>query len=200
MKYRICIICEGYEETDYLNTLNNLGVFHKDYNLTIINAKGIARIYSRYYDKYASGSYHLVLVYCDTDKNYKELKTKINNIHNNKIADEIVFFANPCTMQIMLSHFDKVTLKKASKKINQDKIEKLTGIKNYDATETERKALMKEIKRSNYLKMKENLKDVSTSDFETPSTNFLSLLNHLENEDDTWIKEINEALIKSNDN
>ena len=64
--------------------------------------------------------YSLVLVFCDTDKSpyskYKEIKKQINEIHGNDVADDIVIFGNPCTMQIILSHFAKIKLKSQSNK------------------------------------------------------------------------------------
>lgn len=82
---RICIICEGAEETEYINALLNKKVFSDIYNFTEpINAKSTNNIYSRYVDKFQSNSYDLVLIFCDTDKKpnekYKELKSNIVKI------------------------------------------------------------------------------------------------------------------------
>lgn len=46
------------------------------------------------------------------------------------MADDIVIFGNPCTMQIMLSHFAEVKLTSQSKSVNDEYIEKLVGIQN----------------------------------------------------------------------
>ena len=90
---RICIICEGAEERDYINTLLNKKVFSDKYNFTEpINAKSINNIYYRYTDKYQSNSYDLVLIFCDTDKDpsekYRKIKKKINDFHVIDIADD----------------------------------------------------------------------------------------------------------------
>lgn len=117
---RICIICEGDEEKDYINALLNKKVFSNIYNFAEpINAKSINNIFPRYVDRYQSNSYDLVLIFCDTDKGpskkYKEIKKAINDFHSNSVADDIVIFGNPCTMQIILSHFAEIKLTSQSK-------------------------------------------------------------------------------------
>ena len=196
---RICIICEGDEERDYINTLLNKKVFFFFYSFAEpINAKSINNIYNRYTDKYQSNSYDLVLVFCDTDKGpsekYKEIKQKINDFHGVDIADDIIIFGNPCTMQIILSHFAEIKLTSQSKHVNAKYIEELTGIKGYNATDTQRKDLFSKIKRNNYEVMKENIKKLSTNDEDISSTNFLKFIENFENDDDRWIDEINSKL------
>lgn len=196
---RICIICEGDEEKDYINTLLSKRVFSDKYSFTEpINAKSINNIYNRYTDKYQSNSYDLVLIFCDTDKGpsekYKEIKQKINDFHGVDIANDIIIFGNPCTMQIILSHFAELKLTSQSKHVNAKYIEELTGIKRYDATDAQRKDLFSQIKRSNYDAMKENIKKLSTNDEDISSTNFLKFIENFESEDDSWIDEINSKL------
>jgi len=196
---RICIICEGDEEKDYMNALINKNVFsNKYYFVEPINAKSINNIFNRYTDKYQSNSYDLVLVFCDTDKEpsikYKAIKQKINEFHGADVADDLIIFGNPCTMQIILSHFAEIRLTSQSKSINAKHIEKLTGITNYKATEEQRKELFGKIKRDNYEKMKENVKKLSTNDEETSSTNILKFIERFESDDESWIDKINNKL------
>lgn len=196
---RICIICEGDEERDYINALLNKKVISDRYSFAEpINAKSINNVYNRYTDKYQSNSYDLVLVFCDTDKRpsekYKEIKQKINDFHGVDIADDIIIFGNPCTMQIILSHFAEIKLTSQSKHVNAKYIEELTGIKRYNATDTQRKDLFSKIKRNNYEIMKENIKKLSTNDEDISSTNFLKFIENFENYDDSWIDEINSKL------
>lgn len=196
---RICIICEGYEEYDYLSALINKNVFQDKYDIKLINAKSINNLFIRYIEKYQSDSYHLILIFCDTDKlsatPYKELKRKINKFHNNlTVANSVIIFGNPCTMQIILSHFAKVSLKSSSKNVNKTLIESLTGIKNYKAEENQRKELMNKITQKNYKIMKENLTDISQDDNNIPSTNFLEFTSYFESETTNWINTINEKL------
>lgn len=149
-------------------------------------------------DKYQSNSYDLVLVFCDTDKGpsdkYKEIKQKINEFHGNAVSDDIVIFGNPCTMQIILSHFAKIKLTSQSKAVNAKHIEQLTGVINYKATEEQRKELFSKIKRDNYETMKENVSKLSTNDEDTSSTNILKFIEKFENDNDRWIDEINNRL------
>ena len=103
MKNRICIICEGYEEKEYFDRLVELNVFSNVYDFITVNVKSINNIFRRYQEKYQSNSYHLVLIFCDTDKisksKYIELKDKINKFHGNFVSDKIIMFGNPSTMQ-----------------------------------------------------------------------------------------------------
>lgn len=195
---KICIICEGFEELEYIETLNKKAVFSSKYDFVLINAKSINTIFARYQQKYQSDSYSIVLVFCDTDKypseRYLELKRKINEFHDVDVADDIVIFGNSCTMQIMLSHFAKVKLTSQSKSVNGEYIEKLVGITNYKATEEQRKEFFSKIKRENYEVMKENIARLSTNDEEISSTNFLKFVKCFESEDESWIEEINRKL------
>ncbi len=196
--HSICILCEGYEEYDYLTKLINLNIFHPTYLNDLINVKSINNLYPRYIEKFTQNSYHLVIIFCDTDKPsmpaYKTLKENINAFHNISISNQIVFFGNPCTMQIILSHFKAIKLKNPSKKHNSKLIEKLTLIKDYKATNDQRKKLFQLINRDNYKQMKKTLQLISTNDKDIPSTNFLILLTNLENKDSKWIDEINNLL------
>lgn len=195
---KICVICEGFEEFEYIETLDKKSVFSPKYEFVLINAKSINTIFARYQQKYQSDSYSLVLVFCDTDKGpsnrYLELKRKINEFHDADVADDIVIFGNPCTMQIMLSHFEEVKLTSQSKSVNGEYIEKLVGISNYKATEEQRKEFFGKIKRENYEVMKENISRLPTNDEEISSTNFLKFVKCFESEDESWIEEINKKL------
>lgn len=195
----ICIICEGDEEEGYVNTLINKNIFSKKYNFTSpINAKSINNIYARYEDRYQSNSYDLVLIFCDTDrgpsKKYLEIKNQINEFHGNEVADDIIIFGNPCTMQIFLSHFGEIKLTSQSKAVNAKYIEELTGISNYKATAQQRDELFRLIKKDNYEQMKINVEKLSTNDNDTSSTNVLKFIKNFESDDDSWIDEINEKL------
>lgn len=45
---KICIICEGYEELDYIEALKNKAVFSNKYYFITVNAKSINTIIARY--------------------------------------------------------------------------------------------------------------------------------------------------------
>lgn len=202
--HTIAIVCEGQEEHDYMQKLIDKAVFNPNYKFKLINAKSVTNIYSRYTYLYQQDSYHIIFIFCDTDKKsksyYLELKDKIDKFHDNPLAHNIIIFGNPTTMQIILSHFGKVEIKSQSKKNNRDLIKELTGIENYDAHDDQRKELLDKINRRNYDTMKKNLSCISTDDSIKPSTNFLKLIWYLESEDDSWIKEINKNYIKEKEN
>ena len=47
-KHKICIICEGNEEYEYLNRLKNLKVWNEQYDISLVNAGGNGNIPARY--------------------------------------------------------------------------------------------------------------------------------------------------------
>jgi hypothetical protein len=195
---RICIICEGYEEEEYFKTLVGKAIFSPAYIFLLVNSKSINTISARYQEKYQSNSYDLVLVFCDTDKvpyiKYKELKKKINEFHGKNVADKIIIFGNPCTLQIILLHFDYIKLTSQSKNVNAKYIEKYTGIQNYKATQEQRKELFLKIKRDNYEIMKKNLESLSIDDKVVSSTNILYFFEKFESDEENFIDKINNKL------
>ena len=195
--HSIGILCEGYEEFDYLTCLKELRIFSNKYRIDLYNVKSLTSLYPRYTDMYNQNKYHLIIIFCDTERysqEYQQLKLKIDNFHNNTVSDKIIFYGSPNTMQIILSHFAQVKLEKANKAKNQNLIKELTNIPHYKASATQRTELMKKINRDNYQVMKNNLKNISNQDYEIPSTNFLELLNNLENDDTSWIDTIQKLL------
>lgn len=47
-KHRICVICEGNEEYEYLNRLKDLKVWKEKYDIVPVNAGGNGNIPARY--------------------------------------------------------------------------------------------------------------------------------------------------------
>ena len=91
--HKICIICEGNEEYEYLKRLTNLKVWNEQYDISLVNAGGNGNIPARYQDRYQNGADELVLVFCDTEKKpheqYEDIKRKINVFHGvNNAADK----------------------------------------------------------------------------------------------------------------
>lgn len=122
-KHKICIICEGNEEYEYLERLKALKVWNDQYDISLVNACGNGNIPARYQDRYQNGSYEVVLVFCDTDKKpyeqYEDIKRKINEFHGvDNAADEVVIFGNPCTMQIIVKHWADANLRSPAKLVN----------------------------------------------------------------------------------
>ena len=99
-------------------------------------------------------------------------------------------------MQIVLSHFAKVSLKTNNKSKNGKLIENLLGICDYRATEKQREQLMQNINESNYRTMKNNLVAISDDCKDVPSTNILDLFNNLEVYNKKWITSTNRAIEK----
>lgn len=198
-KHKICVICEGFEDYEYFKRLTELNIWSSEYDFRPINAKSASNIPARYQNELNNDNYEVILIFCDTDKSphreYENIKKKINNIHADGTAfDKIVIFANPCTMQIILSHFGDVELKNQGKKTNAETIKKFTGISDYDAHDEQVKELCGKIYQRTYRDMKERVAKINFP-YETPcSTNFIVYLDRFENDNADWIDEISREL------
>lgn len=199
-RHRVCVICEGLEDTEYFNRLLQLNVWRTDiYDFYPINAKSASNIFARYQDAYNNDAYEVILVFCDTDKapyrEYSLIKNKINGFHaKSGVTDKVVIFANPCTMQIVLSHFGDADLRNQGKKTNGRIIEELTGVANYDVHADQVKELCSKIFKRSYPEMRERVKEMDKGDEVSGSTNFIHFLDKFENEDVSWISDIKESL------
>lgn len=191
---KICVICEGHEEFDYFSKLIDCGMFHANYTFKLKNARSIDNIAAVYQNEFQNDNSDLIIIFCDTEvapfDQFRNLIKKIDKYHNKKIAKDIIFFANPCTMQIILSHFNSVHLTTNSKSKNAQLIKKLTGVEEYQAREMQRTTIIKKINSSNYPTMKANLSMVAREWNVVPSTNFIELLDKLEQADTSWVNKI----------
>jgi hypothetical protein len=97
-------------------------------------------------------------------------------------------------MQIILSQFGDVALKNQGKKTNSDVIEKLTGVKDYDAHEDQISTICKMINRNNYMSMKARVALINFPDTTSCSTNFSTFIDRFENNEIKWIAEIQRCL------
>ncbi len=105
---KICIICEGDEEYEYLKKLIELDMWSKEYRFQLENAEGNGNIPARYQDKFQNGSYDLVLIFCDTDKKpyeqYVDIKQKINEFHGvENAADRSSYMEIPALCRLLLN-------------------------------------------------------------------------------------------------
>lgn len=194
----ILIVCEGSEEYDYLEALKKCGVWSNKLSIKLKNAKSINNILSQYQYEFANDNYDLIVIFCDTEvppyDEFINLKKAINEFHGKEVAEKIVFFTNPCSMQIILSHFNRVNLKSNSKTNNSTLIHKLTGVKDYIATENQRTSIMKKINAKNYEVMKQNVAGLSGKCDVVPSTNVLELFEKLEKNEGSWIQKLKEEI------
>ena len=101
--HKICIICEGNEEYEYLNRLKNLKVWNEQYDISLVNASGNGSIPARYQDRYQNGADELVLVFCDTEKKpheqYEDIKRKINVFHG--VDNGVCYDAEPIYIKLI---------------------------------------------------------------------------------------------------
>ena len=194
--HKICIICEGNEEYEYLDRLIALKVWSGQYDISLVNAGGNGNIPARYQDRYQNGSYEIVPVFCDTEKKpheqYVDIKRKINEFHGiDHAADEVIIFGNPCTMQIISKHWADENLKSPAKAVNAPFIQKYTGVKNYKGRMDQIKKVMEYITAENYADMCRRMKALKTDDSVLGSSNFGRFIKLFESDDSGWIDEIN---------
>ena len=198
-KHKICVICEGNEEYEYLERLKALKVWDSQYEIIPDNAGGNGNIPARYQDSYQNGSYELVLVFCDTEKKpyeqYEDIKRKINEFHGiDTAADTVVIFANPCTMQIIVKHWTDMIIKSPAKPVNAPLIEEFTGVKNYKGRADQIKAVMEHVTAENYTHMRDRVSGLETRDTVIGSSNFGRFMGLFGSGDAGWIDEINDEL------
>lgn len=201
-KKKICLICEGYEEYEYVERLLSLKVWADCYEFDLVNAKSNGNISARYQDRYQSDNYDVVFAFCDTDRrpegDFERIRNKINNIFGNQIAaDRVIIFTNPCTMQVILMHFGDTVLKTQNKHKNSSEIQRLTGLdksKDYKGNSEQREYIFTQITLQNYHEMKKRISKLSKDYKENPSTNFLYYLSCFENSDTSWIEKVNKEI------
>lgn len=200
-QHHICVICEGLEEKIYFDRLLTLNVWCPEYKFIPVNAKGESNIFARFQDAYSKDCYEIVIIFCDTDKKpyreYSQLKKKVNDFFDKtEAAHKVILWANPCSMQIILSHFGEVHLFKQGKKTNSDIVEQLTGVRNYDAHEDQIREICNKIFYRTYSNMKERLREVVYDDEKEGTSNAVLFMERFENADIKWIAEINDYLSK----
>lgn len=198
-KHKICVICEGNEEYEYLERLKALKVWDAQYEIIPDNAGGNGNIPARYQDSYQNGSYELVLVFCDTEKKpyeqYEDIKRKINEFHGiDTAADEVIMFGNPCTMQIITKHWTETLIKSPAKPVNAPLIEEFTGVKNYKGRADQIAAVMEHVTAENYADMRDRVCGLETRDTVVGSSNFGRFMELFGSSDAGWIDEINDEL------
>ena len=198
-KHKICIICEGNEEYEYLNRLKELKVWNEQYDISLVNAEGNGNIPARYQDRYQNGAYEVVLVFCDTEKKpheqYVDIKRKINEFHGvDSAADEVVIFANPCTMQIIIKHWTDENITSPAKKVNAPLIEKCTGVENYKGRADQIIRVMECVTVENYVDMCRRVDELDSDDSVGGSSNFGQFVKLFERDHSGWIEDISETL------
>ena len=198
-KHKICVICEGNEEYEYLERLKALKVWDAQYEIIPDNAGGNGNIPARYQDSYQNGSYELVLVFCDTEKKpyeqYEDIKCKINEFRGvDTAADEVIMFGNPCTMQIITKHWTETLIKSPAKSVNAPLIEEFTGVKNYKGRADQIAAVMEYVTAENYADMRERVCGLETIDTVIGSSNFGRFMELFGRSDARWIDGINNII------
>ncbi len=199
---RICILCEGYEEHDYMRKLISLAVWHPEYDITLVNAEGQGNLFARYQNYYQMGSYDAIFLITDTDakpyEHYLRLKAKLNRHHHKRTAArQLLYYGNPCTMQFILLHWaepDELKLKSPAKRDNAEKIRQLTGIEHYHARKSQRRKLCAQITEKNYHSMVARAKKIAGTDKQLGSTNIADMMDKLEQASKSWLSSYTRSL------
>ncbi|MCD8308084.1 MAG: hypothetical protein LUD51_07670 [Clostridia bacterium] len=192
----ILIIGEGKEEEGYLKSLGKCRFWSTEFKVKIVSADGIDNIVNTYTDMFRNEQFDLIFIVCDTEKTpekpyeqYLNVRKDLNNVNPRKrIGDHIVFFANPNTMQIILSHFKDVKLTESSKTANASKIEDCTGVKNYSAKKCGE--IFKQITPENSELMLSRIKILPRDYTAVPSSNMYDLFNPLHNGDKDKVRDL----------
>ncbi len=198
-KKNVLIIAEGQEEKPYIDKILSFPNINKNvyFFAPTVNVKGNGNISARYQFEIQRGFSDIILIFCDADKGSEQFLSIVHEIgekffSNKEDGIKVFLFANPVTLQIILSHFGDVSLTKVDKKKNAPQVQTLTGVKNYDAKEEQIKAITDRIRFRSLEDFKKRLAKLSTDFRDVPSTNFLTFLERFESEDPSWIDEINE--------
>ena len=120
----------------------------------------------------------------------------MNSLHACELASQhVVMFTNPCTMQVILLHWDtSVRLQTPSKRRSATYIEKYTGIQDYSAKESQRTQLVSNITEESYRTMMNGAKQLGMDAALINSTNLHVFFAQLEQPDTNWIDEINKLI------
>ncbi|HNX16566.1 MAG TPA: hypothetical protein PKO28_04335 [Bacilli bacterium] len=200
--YYILILAEGLEEEPYLNKIISFKKFSSLYQIQVKNVKGNGNFTAKFQNEWQSGRYELVLFCMDMDNGSEQTnniikKIGLQNFGDESIGYELVMFANPVTMLVVLSHLRKIEKLSKSKPANAPIIKEITGIENYTAKEEQIEKLVSLIKYSNYDVMKENLRENSTSPNDNLSTNIHRWFQRFESDDPAWIEKLIDKINKA---
>lgn len=193
----VCLILEGFEEYFYFERLISLQIFSSNYRIKPINAKTAGNIPAKYQEALASDSHSMVLVVCDRDRKpeaYNGVVRGIEKILGDGNAEKIITFTRPCTLQVILYHFGDVELITQAKAAARDDVQRLTGVKNYDAHQDQIKDICQKIFLRSCNCMLERLRLLSTNPDDMPSSNMNLLFERLCSDDFSWIDEVNESI------
>ena len=126
-----------------------------------------------------------------------DINRKIIEFHGiENAAGEVVIFANPCTMQIIIKHWTDENIKSPAKKVNAPLIEKYTGVENYRGRTDQIKRVMECVTAENYVDMCRRVKGLDLDDSVCGSSNFGKYIKLFESDDSGWVGGINEKLEK----
>ncbi len=197
-RIKITIICEGLEEEQYLSKLRSFNRWNeKDLNIKIVNPGGISATYTYLdHDRTSGNKADYYFIFCDTGDSGKQSRIDFKEKVIDKINDdyfgknpskEIVIFANPCTMQIILSHFKRAHVTTEDIDTIKEYVAKTAGIRAYKKDDLHIKQLMNQINSKNYSAMKRRIHFKSRNYKRKNSTNAYKMFSRLEKKDTKWV-------------
>lgn len=199
-QYRILVICEGDEEVMYLQALVDLGVFDPQYEiipklatLTPGDSGGAGKVPMVFQYYWSTANYDAIYFMIDVDAEpheaFESVKKNVNAIMP-RLFEKHVLYTNPCTLQLMVFHFEKTILPNQSKMNNSDTIKRIWPKirKMYSAKHYQLEIMRSEFDKVNYSSMKSNFHSLDSGDVYTaPSSNLVAFFEHLENKDPSWL-------------
>lgn len=122
-------------------------------------------------------------------------KHKINEFHGvDSAADEVIIFANPCTLQIVSKHWTDEVITSPAKAVNAPLIEKYTGVKGYKGRADQIDQVMKSITAKGYGDFRKRIQALDADDQLIGSTNAGKLFDWFESDVCEWIERCNSIL------
>jgi len=199
-QFKILVICEGDEEIMYLQALIDLNVFDPMYEvipklaaLAPGDSGGAGKVPMVFQYYYTSQAYDAMYFMIDVDANpheaFENVKTKVNGIAP-KLFEKHALYTNPCTLQLMVLHFEKTVLSNQNKANNTAVVKRIWPSikKQYSAKAYQLNIMKYAFSANNYMEMKQNMKTLESGDcYSAPSSNIPDFFDHLESGDASWL-------------
>lgn len=201
--YRIAIVCEGQEEMMYIKALQSLAIFCPIYEIIPVLATsgsddrvGGAGNIPAFFQDCLTKPFDAVFFLLDVDSHphqaFEAVRKKVELVVGPAGFSRFALYTNPCTLQLMVLHFEKTALISQSKMANRQIVNRIwPKIKRYDAEEWQLEEMSYSFTKENYNTMKANAKTLlNPKKYDSPSSNVVSFFENIEGDDDTWIKNI----------
>jgi|LSQX01.2.fsa_nt_gb hypothetical protein len=197
---KIRIICEGSEETNFLDILKEKGYLtipHLD--ITYDVAPGYGSVGPMFHTAFSSGEYDAIFAFVDVDNFktpcYKKVESDLKSILGFD-PKNVIIFTNPCTLQLeVIGIKPHIRLSTSSKAVNDQYVKQCwpewSKTKTYDAKKWQRdKIFFSLTEDKNFERMMQNIPLLSTNIVDLPSTSIQKFFNLIHSGDLSLIDKI----------